>query len=312
MYRQILVPLDGSELAEKVLPYVNLLGRKLRSAVKLVSVVETVGLGSTLYWDSPISYDISRNYNYLSKLSGRLQLDGLDASFVTVQGSPCIQIVNLADEEPDTLIAMSTHGRSGVSRLIMGSVTDKVLHAATNPLLIVRPTEGEAIADHGQLEGVVVPLDGSYLAEQVLNHVVPLAKALHLKVTLVSVIATAGEYDRFMTYQPIDSMSTVYYGPYEEFSKESEAQSMEYLHQVSDRLRKEGIHDLDERLVRGRAADVIGDIAKETPHNLVAMTTHGRSGLGRWVLGSVTDRVVRRSGAPVLVVRAASQNPVLN
>ena len=115
-----------------------------------------------------------------------------------------------------------------------------------------------------------------------------------------------------MACQLLDSVSTVYCGPYEELSKESEAQSMEYLHQVSDRLHKDGLKVIEERLVRGRPAEIIVDIARETPHNLVAMTTHGRSSLGRWVLVSVTDRVVRHSGDPVLVVRASSGDPILS
>ncbi len=85
---------------------------------------------------------------------------------------------------------------------------------------------------------------------------------------------------------------------------------MEYLHQVSYLLHKDGLKDVEERLVRGRPADIIVDVARESPHNLVAMTTHGRSGIGRsgigrWVLGSVTDRVVRYAAGPVLVTRAA-------
>ena len=120
MYRQILVPLDGSELAEQVLPYVNLLGRRLRSSVKLVGVVlpvpatVNVGLNPTFYRDTSSAYEISRSDNYLSRLSGRLQIDGIDATFETLEGNPCTEIVSLAEDDPDTLIAMSTPGRSGV------------------------------------------------------------------------------------------------------------------------------------------------------------------------------------------------------
>jgi nucleotide-binding universal stress UspA family protein len=223
------------------------------------------------------------------------------------QGGPASWIISEAEKEPGTLIAMSTHGRSGVARWLLGSVTDKVLLATTTPLLIVRSSEPPNPVSEVQLKTVIVPLDGSVLAEQVLLHVATLAKALDLAVKLVRVHPSVEEYSRYFERQQIGSAATVYSGPYEVFSKEADAQAMEYLHEVKMQLHHEGVWLVEESLLRGHPAATIVELARETPGSLIAMTTHGRSGIGRWLLGSVADRVIRHSGVPVLVVRSNEQ-----
>ena len=94
---------------------------------------------------------------------------------------------------------------------------------------------------------------------------------------------------------------------YEELSREEDALAMQYLHQVKEKLNNQRVSSVEERLLKGQAADAIVSLARETPHSLVAMTTHGRSGVGRWLLGSIADRVVRHSRDLVLVIRAAAE-----
>jgi nucleotide-binding universal stress UspA family protein len=208
-------------------------------------------------------------------------------------------IVAEADKIAGTLIAMSTHGRSGVGRWLLGSVTDKVLHATESPMLIVRPRDGGKAPAEPRLKTVIVPLDGSSMAEQVLPYLTPLAKALGLTVTLVRVIPPEGLHFGFRGY-PV--------GHYRNIAIEEETPKFaaDYLHRVSDKLRSDGLASVQESVLRGYPAEVIVDLAKATTDNLVAMTTHGRSGMGRWALGSVADRMVRHSGDPVLVVRGVA------
>ena len=125
------------------------------------------------------------------------------------------------------------------------------------------------------LTSVITPLDGSVLAEQILPHVVALAKALGLTVVLVRI------------------------------APENRERSRDYLQEVRDELYQQGVFSAEVQVLGGHPAEAIVDLAQETSNNLVAMTTHGRSGMDRWLLGSVTDRVVRHSGGPVLVIRAA-------
>jgi nucleotide-binding universal stress UspA family protein len=220
----------------------------------------------------------SHAQDYLEGLAIPLRQNGLSVSSIVREGSPASSIASEGAKEPDTLIAMTTHGRSGISRWLLGSVTDKVLHATTNPLLMVRAYDQENPPEAVNLQTIIVPLDGSSLAEQVLPHAVSLARALKLRVLLVRVTPSL-----------------------------EDARVMQYLHQVQEKLNNQRVSSVEERLLKGHAADAIVGLARETPHSLVAMTTHGRSGVGRWLLGSIADRVVRHSRDLVLMIRAAEE-----
>jgi nucleotide-binding universal stress UspA family protein len=292
MYNRILVPLDGSQLAEQVLPYVKLLAKETKCHMELLQVIE--------YSPAPTHpRQVRANLTgeaqkYLKKAAASLKSSGLTVSSLVHHGDPASDIIAEAESEPETLIAMATHGQSGLARWMLGSVTDKVLHAATNPLLVVRAHEQEATTTGEMLENVIVPLDESLLAEQALPHAVHLARTMGLRVILLRVTPDAGDYYRNMEYVP---------GNFEDFAQFADGQAMEYLHKVGRKLRDQGFPLVEERLLHGHPAATIVDLARETPHCLVAMTTHGRSGVGRWLLGSVADRVVRHSAGPVLMVR---------
>jgi nucleotide-binding universal stress UspA family protein len=195
---------------------------------------------------------------------------------------------------------MSTHGRSGITRWVMGSITDKVLHATTNPLLIVRAQEPEKSNSEVKLTDIIVPLDGSALAEQALPLAASIARDLGLKMTLLQVTPSVENY-----YPLMGSSRAIY--NYDDLVRETDEEAAKYLIQKGSRLRQEGISTVEEQLMHGSAEIAITDYAREVPHCLVAMTTHGRSGMGRWLLGSVADRVIRHSGVPILVVRSSEQ-----
>ena len=307
MYTRILVPLDGSPLAEQVLSYVRILAGSLQTPVELLRMFQlsdpTPGELADLarirgspeeaivrrYLEQVIANSREEAQNYLDRVRSSLEDLGVPVSSAVHEGEPASYIVNEAETEQGTLIAMSTHGRSGVTRWVLGSVTDKVLHATTNPLLIIRArpqesfsadslsTRFERWASTFAISNVMVPLDGSALAEQVLPHVVALAKGMASTIRLVR--ATPSE--------------------------ETDRDATEYLQQVGDKLRREGVPAVEEQLLHGDAANAILDKVQQSPDALVAVTTHGRSGLGRWIMGSVTDRIVRYSGTPVLVIRGA-------
>jgi nucleotide-binding universal stress UspA family protein len=297
MYNRILVPLDGSQLAEQVLPYVKLLAKGIKCHTDLLQVIQ--------YSPAPthprqaIANLTSETYKYLKKTAVSLKGSGLTASYLVHHGDPASDIVAEAESEPGTLIAMATHGSSGLARWMLGSVTDKVLHATTKPLLVVRVEEQEATTTEAKLENVIVPLDESLLAEQVLPHAVHLARTMGLRIILLRVTPAAGDYYRTMEYVP---------GNFGDIAQFVDGQAMEYVHKMGQKLLGEGLPQVEERLLHGHPAEAIVDLARETPHSLVAMTTHGRSGIGRWLLGSVADRVVRHSAGPVLMVRSVEED----
>jgi nucleotide-binding universal stress UspA family protein len=190
----------------------------------------------------------------------------------------------------------------------MGSVTSKVLTATDVPLLVLRTGANEHLALRETLERVIVPLDGSEAAEMVLPSVAALAKAIDLEVVLVRVTPSGGDYLRYMEYHyelgPGSTLSRVYEGPFEDYSKESEAKAMDYLNKITADLKGQGVKKVQQKLLHGDAAEAIATEAAGMEHNLVAMTTHGRSGIDRWVMGSVTDKAVRECGDPVLIIRS--------
>jgi nucleotide-binding universal stress UspA family protein len=237
--------------------------------------------------------------DYLNSV--KRNISGVEVTCEAHEGNAVDLIVAEAEKSSDSLVAMSSHGRSGVTRMLMGSVTDNVLHHTKNPMLIYRShQEGEAEPDTN-LETIIVPLDGSSLAESVLPHVVALANALNLKVTLVR--AAAEQFSSVIGFQHMDGVSGTHYQNFEAMTKVAGTQALDYIKAQEDALRSQGVASVDHRMIPGSAADVIVQAALTTPDNLVAMTTHGRSGPARWALDSVTDRVVRNSGDPVLVIR---------
>lgn len=190
MYKRILVPLDGSNLAEQVLAYVRFLAKDIQARIQLLRVVQPPPLdinediNPALYEHRTLRYMKDQAEEYLKNLSIALEDIGLTSSYKVGAGDPASCIVAEGRGELETVIAMSTHGRSGFGRWLMGSVTDKVLHTTPNPLFIVRPLTQEAPLTEVKLKTIIVPLDGSAFSEQVLPYVVELAEPRGLKVVL--------------------------------------------------------------------------------------------------------------------------------
>ena len=295
MYGKILVPLDGSRLSEGVLPYVRTLARGMSLPIELLRVRDPLS-GTP---DAPFG----QGGEYLVELASSLA-GFADVKCRTEVGDPARTIVDLAGAQPNNLIAMATHGTSGIQRWLLGSVAEKVLHAATNDLLLVRPGDGDTRSE-ARLNTVLVPLDGSELAEKVLPTVARLAATLSLTVVLVRVVlrVNIGVPD---AYLPLFGMNPPMQNQI--WAQESLAASR-YLNGKEEQLRAAGLAGVSSLLIEGHAggaaAEII-DLAQETPNELVAMSTHGQSGLGRWLIGSVTERVVRHSSRPVLVIRSRS------
>lgn len=311
-YQRILVCLDGSQLAERILPFVRLFARGFKAPVHLLQVVPPLTPDMGAQPGGPfveLAFQLRKRADmYLAEVRESLADAGVDVSYTVEEGDVASKVIEEGEGTTGTLVAMTTHGRSGVARWLMGSVTSKVLTATNMPLLMLRTGPHDHLALRESLERVIVPLDGSEAAEKVLPSVAALAVALDLDVVLVRVTPSGGDYLRYMEYHyelgPGSTLARVYEGPFEEYSKESDAKAMEYLHEAAADLQRQGVKRVHERLLHGDAAEAIATEAADMEHNLVAMTTHGRSGIDRWVLGSVADKVVRESGDPVLIIRS--------
>ena len=310
MYSKIMVPLDGSELANQVLPHVRLLGKAFQASIELLRVIEPIppdllALLNGLSPEQVIATRIESARADLDRAAILLRQDGLNVSITVLEGDSSYRIVSEGDRGQDTLVAMSTHGRSGRARWTLSSVTDKVLHSTNNPLLIITPKEGQTTTAEAKLERIIVPLDGSRLAEQVLPYVASLAGTLGLTVALVRVTPSTEDYNELWESTPAGGRASFHTGTYQEFSGEANERATEYLQRIKDGLAG-GLSSVELRILNGHPALAIVGYANETQNNLIAMTTNGHSGLGHWGTGSVADRV-SGCGNPVLLVRATSE-----
>jgi len=300
MYEKILVPLDGSELAEVALPYAEELAGRLGSEMILTTILSP-GTGS----DEGPSYP-HLHHVYLEKMIDIVKKDVQKArgeftvkepkvESVVLVGHPAEEIVDYASKENIDLIVMATHGRSGISRWTLGSVADKVVRAAKEPVLLIRAKSGRVHAHKkGVLAKALVPLDGSEEGESAIPYIVELAARLKTEVILFQVLAPGYE---IMTARGYESVI------YPEQQMESDrAFARVYLAKVGARLKRRGVA-VESEVRFGNAAEEIIRFADEMHVDLVAMSTRGRSGIERWVFGSVAERLLYQGNTPLLLVR---------
>jgi nucleotide-binding universal stress UspA family protein len=203
-------------------------------------------------------------------------------------------IVDYAEHTDVQGIVMATHGYSGISRWRHGSVAERVLQSASVPVLMVCAKGGEGVSEETMTcQRILVPLDGSNRAEQALPPAVSVAQALDAEIVLfrVPIAHVSG------------SFADSWYVPLEGTLETANQIAEEYLSRVADDLREQGARVATGTRMGG-VADAILGYAEENKIDLIAMCTHGRTGLARWTLGSVADRVLRARSLPLLLVRA--------
>jgi len=306
MYKRILVPLDGSELAEIALPLTQELAEKLDSEIILLNV-RAPG-------EDP---ENPEHRVYLSKMAETLEQKIRKSGDIPpgqkmkveshIIGSTGLlthtaeEIVDFAEKENVSLIIMATHGRTGVRRWALGSTAEKVVRVAQCPVFLVRANLDAP--DKIQLSKILVPLDGSKQSETVLTRIQNLAPKMQAQVTLLHVVVPP-----YHVY-PLAEMPG-YYGvagmvrvPYSEDEIKPLIESAEeYLQKVSDKLTNEGVKT-SYRVKVGPAAEEIITATDELGADMVAMSTHGESGFSRWEHGSIADKVLHAGNTPLLLVR---------
>jgi nucleotide-binding universal stress UspA family protein len=285
MFDRILIPLDGSATAERVLSQVARLLRRQDAEILLVRsayVAPSLARIDTAKLEAAERADAEA---YLKAVAEQLRAEGLRAGAKVLHGSAASAVLEAARGEKASLIALSTHGRSGIGRWMLGSVAEKIVRASEVPVLLLhsfRKDERGAPQPVGDgrtpFRRIVVPMDGSRNAEAVLPAAQELAKLFEAEILLVHV-GSAGEADA---------------------APELEA--------TASRVNAEGIRCKVQRF-EGDPAGRILDAAEAAAADLIAMTTHGRSGVNRWLLGSVTERVLRASTIPLLIVRSTEETP---
>jgi nucleotide-binding universal stress UspA family protein len=238
--------------------------------------------------------------DYLSRIAEGLRARGLEAQTRTAgfDGEREVgdEIARQAEATGAALIAIATHGRSGPRRWALGSVTDDVVRSAACPVLVVRAGGTAAGAGAPSIARILVPLDGSTTSEAALDEAIRLAQALGATLDLMQVVplpwAVYGASAEVWVRADIDDL----------LAKGAD----DYLAQVQQRV-PAGI-TVERHVLRGAPAISVLDHAESTGADLLVMGTHGRSGVSRFILGSVADQVVRSGRAPVLLVRGTGSD----
>jgi nucleotide-binding universal stress UspA family protein len=305
--KTILVPLDGTPLAEQALTYAQLLAPVLGAKVLLLRAATEdeqerfLGqqrgqqVGTTLLQPPPVcevcalKAECLHSDCYLAAQAERLRACGVEAYGDTRIGLPASVIVQSAEHWPDTLIAMATHAYSGLRRWVLGSITDKVVHDTTMPLLVVRAPQRTPPAEP-RLRHILVPLDSSAFASQALALAIQLAVRAHAKLTLLWVVAPSIEEYIGDSPSQLDLRRVLYDEAVKTYISVAGGVSPESVPIVS-------------AVTLGPTAETIAEEAERRRADLIVMATHGYTGLQRWQLGSVADAVLHRTTTPLILVR---------
>jgi nucleotide-binding universal stress UspA family protein len=305
VYRSILLPLDGSSFAEEALPMAARLARDADADLHLVHVIRPApdvdfkSPGEDLAWRTEVREAAS---TALGERASRLRRSGVLARADVREGPVVDALLESAGDHGVDLIVVTTHGAGGFRRWWLGSVADALLRQGEAPVLLVRPWDdtSERPVDEPRFRAILVPLDGSPASEAVLPHARWLRDANDARLVLVRVIPSPLEVG---TLYGIPSVRLE--GEAHRLQREA---ALAYLEEVSARIAgPDGTSPAPELRVieASSAAEGVLEAARTLGADLVALSTRGRSGFGRTVIGSVADKVVRGAAVPVLAVRPA-------
>jgi nucleotide-binding universal stress UspA family protein len=310
MFQSILVPLDGSTFGEHALPLALAVARRARAALTLVHVhapLKSVYLEGAAFLDDSIEREIkSQQRAYLGVVAERLRaaVPDLKVNADVVEGPIGEVLVHEATSRKVDLVVMTTHGRGPIGRFWLGSVADELVRQLPMPLLLIQPSEAlPDLSREPEMKHFLIPLDGSDLAEQILEPAVGLGKLMGADYTLMRVVKPVMPMnypvDVSMAAQPVPaSLEQI-----EALQGNLEARAQQYLDELAIRLREEGLRVQTRVEIEQQPGVAILGAVERHEVDLVAMETHGRRGLSRLFLGSVADKVIRGAHVPILVQR---------
>jgi nucleotide-binding universal stress UspA family protein len=278
MYKKVVVPLDGSPLAEVALPYAEEITGKMGSEIILLTVLAS---------EEPEEYQ--NHYAYSTKivkftqrqvekyLSNR-KIKSIEVGTVTRVGNPAEGILDYIEKCNSTILVMATHGRSGIGRWAVGSVTDKIVRSTIlQPLLLIRAKGAHPDVRAKRIfKKTLVPLDGSTRGEAVIPSIIEIARNLQMELILLRVVPK---------------------------NNQSNNGAESYIKDWCRQLKEKGVLARYEVRV-GNPADQIIDLADEFATDLVAMSTRGQTATSIWPLGSVAQKVLLGGNTPLLLIRA--------
>jgi nucleotide-binding universal stress UspA family protein len=295
MFEKILLPLDGSQLAEAAIPYVRHLAEQLDAEIYIVHACP-----------SEHQYYVHMHQIYVNSIkAGILQQisDSWKANKAhTIQaevvvGEPIKVVFDFAKLKGINLIALTTHGNSGFKPWSMGSVADKIVRGGGIPTLLIRVKEQKDMElRRADINRILAPLDSSDSSKASLPYAVTLAKKLQADITLFTIAQTAYAQNLYIAGSGIGVN-------WDSVDKASEKAAVEYLQKVEDELKDSGVKiDHVSRLGVDPAFEIL-EMEKKGDFDMVVMATRGRSSIARWAFGSVAEKVLREGNLPILLIK---------
>jgi nucleotide-binding universal stress UspA family protein len=299
MFNKIVVPLDGSELAEVVLPFVEEDVGRTGSELILIHIREPNDDHSPRMIQSylqRIAETTKINAEKYQKNPGGLPVI---VRWEVLTGNPAEEIVSFANKEENSRVFMATHGQSGLTHWALGSVAYKVSRVINRPITLIRAKGSKpAVRERGFFNKILVPLDGSKESEVTIPYVEELARSLEAEVTLMQVLKSEYVIARYLNVKEAESM------------KESKK---EYMENLTSTMQNKG---LETKLLiletQGDIAEAINTYTAQNYVDLIVMATHGRSGPRLWVLGSVAMKVLQEGNTPIMLIRTPGRDEVRN
>jgi nucleotide-binding universal stress UspA family protein len=306
MVRQVIVPLDGSPFGEQALPYAVRLAKAAKASLQLVRV--HVPLAS-MYTASEVLTDLmleatlrDRDRQYLDRLRESVERSLPGAVTAVVLDGPMIEALaeHLAAVKAD-LVVMTTHGRGPLSRVWLGSVADKLVRRLSMPIVLVRPQDAQLdLARSPDLGRILVPLDGSEMAERILEPALEIGQLVQAEYVLLRVVEPflVPDYPLGASLAGVSPPS---------LHQRIEQDVRDYIERKAQQLRARSVRVQTRVVIDRPPSEAIMEEARIQKCSLIALESHGRGGLSRLFLGSVADRVIRGSSVPVLVHHPLSQ-----
>ncbi len=304
--KYILVPVDGSNLAKSAIPF----AQSLAGADGTILLLQVVSPSDPIRDNLGVSlvskemagrWHVEEIQRELDDFAGTLQLQvasGITVNTAVVVGDPASEILEAAQREQIGTIVMTSHARGALGRAAFGSVADRVARTADIPVVIIRPTDDiVAVGKPAQLQRVILPLDGSALADSAIPYVKDVAARLGKPVSLVHVIDTVSPYVASAAL-PVPQSAL----------DDSWNAARDMLEPTAKIFDEAGVSSKIE-VLQGAPFAAISNFA--TPSDLIVMTSHGRTGFTRWLLGSVAEKLVRSAPAPVCIVPAREPAPAI-
>lgn len=284
MYDDILLPFDGSDGAAAVLSHVADLARFADATVRVLFVADTSRDSVTVIEDETVDALVKKGEILVTEAAETLAAAGVDHETDVVRGNPAPTIVECAERAAHDLVVMPTGGREGISRYLLGSVSEKVVRLSSVPVLTARMRPDELLTF--PYEDVLIPTDGSPAASDAVEHGLRLAASLDATVHGLSVVDDSA-------FGPGDHV----------LSAGREAVAEDALDDLVAAATEHGVSTVERRVERGTPVEAIVDHVRESGAHAVVMGTTGRRRTERILLGSVAERTVRSAPVPVVTVR---------